>query len=361
MNKLIKGVFMVMACFAIIAATAILRTEAMAAEVSDVSSAGNEKTRIEECEIKVSSATLSGKKANGKVSVKDGASILKKDRDYTLTYKNNDSVGRGSVTIKGKGNYIGSVTKNYNILPHKTSITKLTSEKITWEKVDGVSGYVVYYSMKKDGEYKKLVTLSNKKNEYDISKLDSNCYFKMKTYKKVNGKKYYSKYSSVKYLSVVAKDTASQENPYTLEVMITGKKTAEITLRGVKVDTNVEKARWCVEFDNKYGVGLKVYVAGQPQCDTTVRKDNPNGTYDMRMLSMCEYTIIDDGIVFYADFTNTISKDLDDTADTSKFKSVAIIVEEAGTGKYKPVFMDFEEVLKNDAVSTDTSKTEETD
>ena len=51
------------------------------------------------------------------ISVHDEGVLLTKDTDYTITYGNNTAVGIGSVTITGRGNYKGSVTKNFTISP----------------------------------------------------------------------------------------------------------------------------------------------------------------------------------------------------------------------------------------------------
>ena len=53
------------------------------------------------------------------VEVVDGSVILTKNTDYTLEYGANQEVGEdtGSVTITGRGNYKGSVTKNFTISP----------------------------------------------------------------------------------------------------------------------------------------------------------------------------------------------------------------------------------------------------
>lgn len=53
------------------------------------------------------------------VAVVDDSVILTKDTDYTLEYGANEEVGedKGSVIIKGTGNYTGSVTKNFEITP----------------------------------------------------------------------------------------------------------------------------------------------------------------------------------------------------------------------------------------------------
>ena len=51
------------------------------------------------------------------ISVHDEGVLLEKDKDYTINYGNNTAVGQGSVIITGKGNYKGSVTKNFEITP----------------------------------------------------------------------------------------------------------------------------------------------------------------------------------------------------------------------------------------------------
>lgn len=51
------------------------------------------------------------------ISLHDEGVLLKQDTDYTITYDDNKEVGQGSVTITGRGNYKGSVTKNFTISP----------------------------------------------------------------------------------------------------------------------------------------------------------------------------------------------------------------------------------------------------
>lgn len=51
------------------------------------------------------------------ISVHDEGVLLTKDKDYTISYDDNTAVGTGTVIITGKGNYKGSVTKNFTISP----------------------------------------------------------------------------------------------------------------------------------------------------------------------------------------------------------------------------------------------------
>ena len=49
------------------------------------------------------------------VTVKFGHKKLKKNRDYTVTYKNNRQRGTAKVIVKGRGLYSGTVTKTFRI------------------------------------------------------------------------------------------------------------------------------------------------------------------------------------------------------------------------------------------------------
>ena len=149
----------------------------------------------------ISNQTYSGKAKTPDVKIKDGSYTLKKGTDYTLSYKNNKKIGKATVTITGKGKYSGTKTATFKIVPKKTTLTvKKTDEKYTfsWGKVSDADKYQIYYST--DGKkYTKLANVSGKKTSCSTTKLDeSKTYsFKIRSYKKVDGKTYYSKYSKV--------------------------------------------------------------------------------------------------------------------------------------------------------------------
>ena len=62
-------------------------------------------------------AVFTGKAIPQKVTVKAGNTVLKKGTDYTVSYLNNKKVGTAKAIVKGKGNYSGSVSKTFRILP----------------------------------------------------------------------------------------------------------------------------------------------------------------------------------------------------------------------------------------------------
>jgi len=65
----------------------------------------------------IADQTYTGSQIAPSVTVTDGAKTLVKDTDYTVTYgaNVNAGTGTGSVKVDGKGNYAGSVTKNFTI------------------------------------------------------------------------------------------------------------------------------------------------------------------------------------------------------------------------------------------------------
>ncbi|MGN0577208.1 MAG: hypothetical protein ACI4J4_01175 [Ruminiclostridium sp.] len=151
----------------------------------------------------ISDKTYTGKAIKPSVTVKNGSKTLKNGTDYTLTYKNNTKIGKASVTIKGKGDYTGSKTIDFNIVPAKTTLkaTKKSDTKavLSWSAVKGAEKYQIYYSVN-GGKYKKLATVSGSKTSYTNSKLDfkKNDYkFKIRAYAKADGKTVYGAYSKV--------------------------------------------------------------------------------------------------------------------------------------------------------------------
>ncbi len=166
------------------------------------SAASSSKKKISTLDLSVGEKYgYTGKNVKAKVTVKDGSKTLEKGTDYTLTYKNCKNIGTATVTITGKGNYTGTKTLTYKIVPKKTtlSVTKKsdTKAKFTWTAVDGATKYQLYYSTN-GGKYKKLATISGSKTSVTLSGLDfeKNDYkFKIRSYGTDDGTKYYSSFS----------------------------------------------------------------------------------------------------------------------------------------------------------------------
>lgn len=182
------------------------------------------------------------------VTVKSSTSTLKKDKAYTVTYSNNVSAGTGKVTVKGIGDYTGTVVKTFTItapktssstgsnttvgnsgnsssgknnvsgsssLNYKTTVTspakvkslkvknnKSKKAKLTWKNVSGANGYQIIYSTSK--KFKNSKSKYTGKTKCTVKKLKKGkkYYFKVRAYKKVNGVNYYGNWSARKKVKI---------------------------------------------------------------------------------------------------------------------------------------------------------------
>ncbi len=72
--------------------------------------------------------------------------------------------------------------------------------KVTWDKIDGVDGYIVYRATSKNGKFTKAYSTSNPDKLYYINTgrtTGKYYYYKIRGYKKIDGKTVYTKYSPV--------------------------------------------------------------------------------------------------------------------------------------------------------------------
>ena len=76
-----------------------------------------EKKKISDNNVSLSQTSYiyDGKAKKPTITVKDGNKTLVKDTDYTITYGNNVNAGTAKVTVTGKGDYTGTVTKEFTI------------------------------------------------------------------------------------------------------------------------------------------------------------------------------------------------------------------------------------------------------
>ena len=88
----------------------------------------------------------------------------------------------------------------------KVSLSSTSKGKVTvsWNNVNGETGYQIYYSTNKSSGYTKLTSVGTDKIKHTASKLSSGktYYFKVRAYKKVNGKTIFGTFSSVKSIKV---------------------------------------------------------------------------------------------------------------------------------------------------------------
>ena len=140
------------------------------------------------------------------VTVKYNGKKLTKGTDYTVTYKNNKKIGTATVTITGKDDYKGTQKVTFRIVPKAAKFSSITAgEKqltVQWGQGSNITGYQIEYSLKKDFSDSKNVTISKAATTKKvIGNLESGkkYFIRIRTYKTVNGKKYWSAWSAVKY------------------------------------------------------------------------------------------------------------------------------------------------------------------
>ena len=154
--------------------------------------------------------TYNGKAKTPSVTVKDSAGkTLKKNIDYTVSYASGrKNVGTYKVTIKMIGKYSGTKTLTFKINPTKTTVSKLSAGKksitvAVAKKSTQVTGYQIQYSTSKKFTKAKIKTISSyKKTKYALKSLSAKktYYIRVRTYKTVGKTRYYSGWSTYKYV-----------------------------------------------------------------------------------------------------------------------------------------------------------------
>ena len=145
------------------------------------------------------------------------SNVLEKDQDYSVSYKNNKSVGSATMVIVGKGNYAGTITKSFKILPKGTTIKKLmagsTAFKVTWTpqktKMTSsyITGYQIQYSKSKNFEsgnkYVNVTKYSSDSKTIASLKKGDKYFVRIRTFIRIADVKYFSTWSESK--SIVLK------------------------------------------------------------------------------------------------------------------------------------------------------------
>lgn len=140
------------------------------------------------------------------VIVKDSNGKIIDTKYYDIKFSNKKSkkVGEYKVTIKFKGNYKGTKELKYTIKPQGTTLKKLKAGskqfKATWNKnTSQTSGYQIQFATNSKftkNSNKELIE-DNKKtsNKFKELKAKKKYFVRIRTYKTVKGKKFYSSWS----------------------------------------------------------------------------------------------------------------------------------------------------------------------
>ena len=165
--------------------------------------------RIKTVKLSATTLTYNGKVRKPTVKVTNSKGKTISSKYYTVTYPEGcKKVSSYKVKIKFTGRYKGTVYRTFKINPPKTYVTDLDGKskafKVKWKKKTAqTSGYQIRYSTSSTfkTKYTKTVKVKGYNHSYKTIKnlkADKKYYVKVRTYKIVNGKYYYSAWSKKK-------------------------------------------------------------------------------------------------------------------------------------------------------------------
>ena len=227
-----------------------------------------------------SSVSFTGSNITPSVTVKVAGRTLTSGTDYTVSYSNNKNVGTSNVYVYGKGNYSGSLSAKFDIVPAKQQIQKLETKYkgfyIDWAQKGSATGYDVEYSVNSNmsGAVSKHLT-ANKPDTLTVSGLagDKTYYVRVRSYTNVNGKVYYGAWSDVKSIKTANNDITKATVSGISTKAFTGKAiTQNVT---VKVGNTVLKngTDYTVSYSNNKKVGkATVKITGKGKYGGVITK-----------------------------------------------------------------------------------------
>ena len=253
----------------------------------------------------VSAKTYTGSPIKPTVKVRYDGIDLVSGTDYTLSYANNTEIGKATITIKGKGNYSGSLKTTFTIkaptvaVPKNLSAASASSSsiKVSWDAVSGATGYQVWRATSASGSYTSLGTVTGTSKTSVSLTTGKTYYYKVRAYKEVGGTKFFSEDSAV--VSAAPKPskptsvTAKQQSPVSVKVS------------------------WSVSSEAKYVQVWRAEKANAEQSDFTLigtfdgtdgscisKNLTPNKTYYYKLRS---YVVSSSGGKVYSPFTSVVS------------------------------------------------------
>lgn len=151
--------------------------------------------------------SYTGRWVKPNVTLKVGKVKLKKNRDYTLVYRNNLQIGKASVVIRGMGNFTGKKTITFKIVPQTPKIQKLKKNKksfvITYSSGKMVHGYRMEVSTASSFTAKKTQKYILNGNRFEAFGLKKGTYYiRVKAYYSKKGKRYESGYTSKRKIKI---------------------------------------------------------------------------------------------------------------------------------------------------------------
>ena len=186
--------------------------------------------------LSATSYVYDGKEKVPAVMVKDSkGKTLKNGTDYTVKYSSGRKyVGTYAVAVTLKGNYSGSKTLSYYIVPKGTAIRSVSAQSAgftaKWAKqTTQTTGYQIQYSLYSSFKSAKAITVKkNTATAQAVVNLKPNAkyYVRIRTYKTVGDRNYYSSWSAAK--AVTTKPAIEVRIPTSATLYVGGAKTLSV-------------------------------------------------------------------------------------------------------------------------------------
>lgn len=225
---------------------------------------------------------------------------LIQNTDFTATYSNNNAPGVATVKIKGIGNYSGSISKTYNILPEKIASVSIkkdsaTSAVISWSAASKVSGYEILKFDSAKNAYVHLTHVSNSQTSYKVSSLKNSTayYYQVRAYKTVNDKNYYGEVGNTVFTFIKPS-----------KVKLTSVTLSKTTLKVEWKKVNCSGYEITYTTDSKFKKGLKkVKIKNPKTVKKAIKKLKKNKKYYVKVRAYTDYN----GVRYYGDRSTMLS------------------------------------------------------
>ncbi len=225
---------------------------------------------------------------------------LIQNTDFTATYSNNNAPGVATVKIKGIGNYSGSISKTYIILPEKIASVSIkkssaTSAVISWSAASKVSGYEILKFDSAKNAYVHLTHVSNSQTSYKVSSLKNSTayYYQVRAYKTVNDKNYYGEVGNTVFTFIKPS-----------KVKLTSVTLSKTTLNVEWKKVNCSGYEITYTTDSKFKKGLKkVKIKNPKTVKKAIKKLKKNKKYYVKVRAYTDYN----GVKYYGDRSTMLS------------------------------------------------------
>ncbi len=225
---------------------------------------------------------------------------LIQNTDFTATYSNNNAPGVATVKITGIGNYSGSISKTYIILPEKIASVSIkkdsaTSAVISWSAASKVSGYEILKFDSAKNAYVHLANVSSDHTSYKASSLKNSTayYYQIRAYKTVNDKNYYGEAGNTVFTFIKPS-----------KVKLTSVTLSKTTLNVEWKKVNCSGYEITYTTDSKFKKGLKkVKIKNPKTVKKAIKKLKKNKKYYVKVRAYTDYN----GVRYYGDRSTMLS------------------------------------------------------